>query len=93
VGRVPWRGLLAECYVNPDDWGDQDEVICVFSYAGEEPHALVSVIDYNLAGMLRDGWVSSQVDKLLETLPAAIGDPCEFPPGRRLQADRPADGA
>jgi hypothetical protein len=56
----------AECYVNPDDWGDQDEVICVFSYAGEEPHALVSVIDYNLAGMLRDGWVSSQVDKLLE---------------------------
>ena len=56
----------AECYVNPDAWGDQDEVICVFSYAGEEPHALVSVIDYNLAGMLRDGWVSSQVDKLLE---------------------------
>jgi len=56
----------AECYVNPDEWGDQDEVICVFSYAGEEPHALVSVIDYNLAGMLRDGWVSSQVGKLLE---------------------------
>src|SRR6202034_1161659 len=54
------------CYVTPDAWGDQDEVICVFSYAGEEPHALVSVIDYNLAGMLRDGWVSSQVDKLLD---------------------------
>ena len=32
----------AECYVNPDEWGDQDEIICVFSYAGEEPHALVS---------------------------------------------------
>ena len=56
----------AECYVNPDEWGDQDEVICVFSYAGEEPHALVSVIDYNAAGMIRDGWVSSQVDKLLD---------------------------
>ena len=56
----------AECYVNPDAWGDQDEVICVFSYAGEEPHALVSVIDYNAAGMIRDGWVSSQVDKLLD---------------------------
>src|ERR1700761_564608 len=55
----------AECYVNPDEWGDQDEVICVFSYAGEEPHALVSVIDYNAAGMIRDGWVSSQVDKLI----------------------------
>ncbi|HVT66605.1 MAG TPA: hypothetical protein VHF26_02570 [Trebonia sp.] len=56
----------AECYVNPDQWGDQDEVICVFSYAGEEPHALVSVVDYNASGMLRDGWVSSQVDRLLD---------------------------
>jgi hypothetical protein len=56
----------AECYVNPDKWGDQDEVICVFSYAGEEPHALVCVVDYNAEGMLRDGWVTSRVDKLLE---------------------------
>jgi hypothetical protein len=56
----------AECYINPDKWGDQDEVICVFSYAGEEPHALVSVVDYNTAGMIRDGWVTSRVDKLLE---------------------------
>ena len=56
----------AECYVNPDEWGDQDELICVFSYAGDEPHALVCVIDYNVSGMIRDGWVSSQVNKLLE---------------------------
>jgi hypothetical protein len=56
----------AECYVNPDVWGDQDEIICVFSYAGEEPHALVSVVDYNADGMIRDGWVTSRVDKLLE---------------------------
>jgi hypothetical protein len=56
----------AECYVNPDKWGDQDEIICVFSYAGEEPHALVSVVDYIADGMIRDGWVTSRVDKLLE---------------------------
>jgi len=56
----------AECYVNPDDLGDTDEVICTFSYAGEEPHALVSVIDYNAGGMIKDGWVTSRVDKLLE---------------------------
>jgi hypothetical protein len=56
----------AECYVNPDVFGDQDEVICVFSYAGEEPHALVSVVDYNASGMIRDGWVTSRVAKLLE---------------------------
>jgi hypothetical protein len=56
----------AECYVNPDAFGDQDEIICVFSYAGEEPHALVSVVDYNAAGMIRDGWVTSRVSKLLD---------------------------
>ncbi|HEX6524471.1 MAG TPA: hypothetical protein VF070_31385, partial [Streptosporangiaceae bacterium] len=56
----------AECYVNPDDFGDQDEIICVFSYAGEEPHALVSVVDYNTGGMIRDGWVTSRVGKLLD---------------------------
>jgi hypothetical protein len=56
----------AECYVNPDDLGDTDEVICVFSYAGEEPHALVTVVDYNTDGMIRDGWVTSRVDKLLD---------------------------
>ena len=56
----------AECYVNPDELGDTDEVICVFSYAGEEPHALVSVVDYNSDGMIKDGWVTSRVSKLLD---------------------------
>ena len=51
--------------------------------AGEEPHALVSVIDYNLAGMLRDGWVSSQVNKLL--------DHCRRPAVARVSS-RPEDG-
>jgi hypothetical protein len=68
----------AECYVNSDEWGDQDEIICVFSYAGEEPHALVSVLDYNAEGMIRDGWVTSRVDKLLEHCrQAAAGKPTE----------------
>jgi hypothetical protein len=56
----------AECYVNPDDLGDTDEIICVFSYAGEETHALVSVVDYNTDGMIKDGWVTSRVGKLLD---------------------------
>ena len=71
VARPGWAehvGAVAatECYVNSDVFGDRDEVVCVFSYAGEEPHALVMVVDYNAGGMLRDGWVTSQVDKLLE---------------------------
>jgi hypothetical protein len=55
-----------DCYVYSDAFGDTDEIICVFSYAGEEPHALVMIVDYNSGGLLRDGWVTSRVDKLLE---------------------------
>ena len=73
----------AKCYVNPDEWGDQDELICVYSYDGEEPHALVCVIDYNSSGMIKDGWVSSQVDKLL--------DHCQRVSAARKGA-RPEDG-
>ena len=76
VVRPPWAEHVGavtagECYVNSDAFGDRDEVVCVYSYAGEEPHALVMVVDYNAGGMLRDGWVTSQVDRLLERCRAA----------------------
>ena len=76
VVRPSWAehvGMVTagDCYVNSDMFGDRDEVVCVFSYAGEEPHALVMVVDYNAGGMLRDGWVTSQVDRLLERCQAA----------------------
>ncbi len=71
VSRPRWADELGkvapgDCYVNRDTYGDRDELVCVFSYAGEEQHALVASVDYNFGGMLRDGWVTSQVDKLLE---------------------------
>jgi hypothetical protein len=71
VPRPRWADQLGkvapgDCYVNRDAYGDRDEVVCVFSYAGEETHALVAAIDYNFGGMLRDGWVTSQAGKLLE---------------------------
>jgi hypothetical protein len=62
VGAV----VAAECYLNSDSYGDRDEVVCVFSYAGQEQHALVVIVDYNTGGMARDGWVTSQVSKLLD---------------------------
>jgi hypothetical protein len=71
VARPRWAEHLGavtagEAYLNSDVYGDRDEVVCLFSYAGEEPHALVAVVDYNAYGMLRDGWVTVQVGKLLE---------------------------
>jgi hypothetical protein len=79
VVRPPWAEHVGavtagECYVNSDAFGDRDEVVCVYSYAGEEPHALVMVVDYNAGGMLRDGWVTSQVDRLLERCRAGGGE-------------------
>src|SRR5580693_4015055 len=70
VARPAWAEHVgaveaAECYVNSDGYGDRDEVVCVFSYAGQEQHALVVVVDYNTGGLARDGWVTSQVGKLL----------------------------
>jgi hypothetical protein len=62
VGAV----VAAECYLNSDSFGDRDEVVCVFSYAGQDQHALVVVVDYNAGGLARDGWVTSQVAKLLD---------------------------
>jgi hypothetical protein len=81
----------SDCYVNSDAYGDTDEVVCFFSYDGTEPHALVMVVDYNADGMIRDGWVTSQVTKLLDLCrkPPADDDrggfkPLEPPVARRM---------
>ena len=58
--------IAADCYVNSDAFGDRDEAVCLFSYGGTEPHALVLLVDYNVHGMLSDGWVTSKVETLLE---------------------------
>jgi hypothetical protein len=98
VARPRWAEHLGavtagEAYLNSDAYGDRDEVVCLFSYAGEEPHALVAVVDYNTDGMLRDGWVTVQVRKLLEHCHQAHGagtggafDPLEPPLARRMLA-------
>jgi len=70
VARPAWAEhagavVAADCYIKSDAYRDVDEVICLFSYAGKEEHALVVVVDYNAGGMLRDGWVTSQVRTLL----------------------------
>ncbi|HEX5189143.1 MAG TPA: hypothetical protein VFW16_06370 [Streptosporangiaceae bacterium] len=71
VARPGWAEragavVAADCYVNTDAFGDRDEVVCVFSYAGRDEHALVVIVDYNAGGMITDGWVTSQVGKLLD---------------------------
>jgi hypothetical protein len=71
VARPAWSEhagavAAAECYLSSDLYGDRDEAVCLFSYAGTDPHALVMVVDYNAGGILRDGWVTAKVAALLE---------------------------
>jgi hypothetical protein len=100
VARPAWADHVgaveaAECYVNSDAYGDRDEVVCVFSYAGQEQHALVVIVDYNAGGLARDGWVTSQVGKLLEYCKDASGTdagvtrPPSAPAAAGLAAGRP----
>jgi hypothetical protein len=96
VARPAWAEHVgaveaAECYVNSDAYGDRDEVVCVFSYAGQEEHALVVVVDYNAGGLARDGWVTSQVAKLLDYCQDSGGSGSTFaqidpPQARRVLA-------
>lgn len=93
VARPPWAdriGLVQaeECYVSRDVYGDQDSVICTYTYAGSERHALVVVVDNNLggrwdvpceSGLVRDAWVTSKVDRLLQHCrDEAAGELTEF---------------
>ncbi|WP_372442928.1 hypothetical protein [Actinomadura barringtoniae] len=86
VARPGWAdrvGMVAheECYTSKDAYGDQESIVCTYTYGGTERHALVVLVDRNkaepvgtsaepaadpAAGMVRDAWVSSQVDKLLD---------------------------
>ena len=91
VARPAWAEHVgaveaAECYLNSDSYGDRDEVVCVFSYAGQEQHALVVVVDYNAGGLARDGWVTSQVSKLLDAASGPSFQQIEPPLARRILA-------
>lgn len=71
VARPGWAdrvGMVApeECFASSDVYGDQDSIICTYTYGGAERHALVVLVDHNHAAMVRDAWVSSRVDKLLD---------------------------
>jgi hypothetical protein len=82
VGAV----VAADCYLNSDAFGDRDEAVCLFSYAGTEPHALVLVVDYNARGMLSDGWVTSRVETLLARCREGHGEGGSFGPVAPSQA-------
>lgn len=80
--QVPaWASQLGEVtpvavYVSTDQFGDTEDFVCVFSRDGDHPghpgslppeHALILVLDHNGGGVLRDAWVTTKVEQLLES--------------------------
>lgn len=85
VGMVEPEGS----FVSRDVYGDQDSIVCTYTYGGTERHALVILVDRTKAGavqpsgdpfapparaggppasgLVRDAWVSSKVDALLDS--------------------------
>ncbi|GLU48042.1 hypothetical protein [Nocardiopsis ansamitocini] len=76
IARPTWGGSPAlahpvEAHLSRSKFGDADELVCTFRRDhGHGPdateHALITIIDHNAGGILRDAWVSTKVDQLLE---------------------------
>lgn len=71
VARPGWAELVGKvapegCFTSSDVYGDQDSIVCTFTYGDTERHALVVLVDHNHGGLVRDAWVSSRVGTLLE---------------------------
>ncbi|WP_067458712.1 hypothetical protein [Actinomadura macra] len=62
VARPGWAdrvGMVApeECFVSRDVYGDQDSIVCTYTYGGAERHALVVLVDRNRAGAVQQAGV------------------------------------
>ena len=76
VARPVWaepigRARPVAAYISGTRFGDTDDIIATFRYGGDSEedggeHALIAVVDHNSGGVLRDAWVTTQADRLLE---------------------------
>ncbi|ASU83117.1 hypothetical protein CDO52_10280 [Nocardiopsis gilva YIM 90087] len=90
-------------YVSGSRFGDTDDLILTFRHdcdadpdassgaADEAGHALIAVVDHNSGGVLRDAWVTTKVERLLEHCraeqtdnPMATFDPLDLGHARLL---------
>ncbi|MBV9660293.1 MAG: hypothetical protein JO337_03965 [Acidimicrobiales bacterium] len=69
VGRAaPTRGWIAS-----DVFGDQDSLIIGFRQPGRPgEHALVVLVDHNLSGQAKDGWIGANLNEVVESWSSAI---------------------
>lgn len=68
-GTPAWAGSLGSakverCLAVTEDLGDNTQYILVCAYPGEEPHALVVLVDHNLGGIAKDLWATDRAADL-----------------------------
>jgi len=77
IGQVQPGGA----WVGTDEYGDQDAVALAFEYEGRGTHTLVSLVDHNLGGVVKEAFVAGDPEEVLETWREVMHLPIrELPP-------------
>lgn len=64
---------FAGAWASTDEFGDQTELVGDFAYPGQEPHAVVTMIDHNFQGLIRQAMLHPNADQMRATWAARTG--------------------
>ena len=63
VGQSEFVGAWA----STDEFGDQTQLVGDFAYPGHEPHAVVTMVDHNFQGLVRQAMLHPNADRMRTT--------------------------
>jgi hypothetical protein len=61
------RPELVDAWASTDEFGDQTQLVGNFAYPGLEPHAMVTMVDHNFQGLVRQAMLHPNADRMRET--------------------------
>ncbi|MGZ8514331.1 MAG: hypothetical protein ACXWXA_04735, partial [Candidatus Limnocylindrales bacterium] len=72
VDEPPWSitiGLPAfmDAWASTDEFGDQTQLVGNFAYPGLQPHAVVTMVDHNFQGLVRQAMLHPDADQMRAT--------------------------
>ena len=91
--RAPsWLALIGKpnpvaCYRTWDTTGDGFNVISLFAYEGQTPHATLVFVDRNLGGLAKDAWAVAEGEELV----SRFRDACRIQAGMNMDTVDPAE--
>lgn len=61
---VTGRPAFVGAWASTDDLGDQTQLVGDFAYPGREPHAVVTMIDHNFQGLIRQAMLAPSAERV-----------------------------